>query len=189
MVMPDVPYGTYTPGKRHVGAPSDRLPIVPSVRATGLAQLVGAAEAMLELLEADAKKPIVTTTYKSRLDSGVFLHDIGEIAAQIDAAKTLLFNATGLLDAIGLSGEPFTDAAKAKHKAQCGQIVNLVHTAIESIMFLAGSSAFALDKPICRFWRDIHVGLRHITNIPMLGYEIYGRNRLGVQNISPSGAY
>jgi hypothetical protein len=28
-----------------------------------------------------------------------------------------------------------------------------------------------------------------VQNIPMLGYEIYGRDRLGVPNISPPGAY
>ena len=57
-------------------------------------------------------------------------------------------------------------------------------------MFIAGSSAFSLTNPLSRYWRDVHVGLRHITNIPMLSYEIYGRDRLGVKpNISPSGAY
>jgi hypothetical protein len=56
-------------------------------------------------------------------------------------------------------------------------------------MFQSGSSAFALDKPISRYWRDVHVAMRHVQNIPMLGYEIYGRDRLGVANISPPGAY
>jgi hypothetical protein len=56
-------------------------------------------------------------------------------------------------------------------------------------MFLAGSSSFSLDKPIQRYWRDVHVGLRHVTNIPYVGYEIYSRDRLEVENISPPGAY
>ncbi len=79
---------------------------------------------------------------------------------------------------------------RAKHKAQCAQIVDLIHNSIESLMFISGSSAFLHSNPLSRYWRDIHVGLRHVTNVPMLSYEIYGRDRLGVTpNISPPGAY
>lgn len=190
MVMMDKPFGHVEPGKKHYGAPSDRVPVVPVVRATGLAQLIGGAEAMLEIVEAESpKKPIVTTIFKSRTESGTVMHEIGRVAAQLDTARLLLFAATATLDDVGLTGRDFSFAERALHKAQCSQIVELVHQAIESLMFIAGSSAFALDKPISRFWRDIHVGLRHVQNIPMLGYEIYGRNRLGVDNITPPGAY
>ncbi len=191
MVTMDKPFGHVEPGKRHTGAPSDRLPVVPTVRATGLAQLVGAAEAMLEIVEADSpKKPIITTTYKTRTESGAMMYEIGRIAASLDTAKLLLFSATGLLDEVALSGRALADGERAKHKAQCAQIVELVHGAIEGLMFIAGSSAFSLTNPLSRYWRDVHVGLRHITNIPMLSYEIYGRDRLGLKpNISPSGAY
>ncbi len=191
MVTMDKPFGHVEPNKKHWGAASDNLPVVPVVRATGLAQLVGAAEAMLEIVESEStKKPIVTTTYKTRSESGALVHALGEVAAQLDNAKLLLFSATGMLDEAGLNRTVLTDADRAKHKAQCAQIVQLVHKSIETLMFIAGSSAFSLSNPLSRYWRDIHVGLRHITNIPMLSYEIYGRNRLGVvPNISPSGAY
>src|SRR3546814_6955260 len=89
----------------------------------------------------------------------------------------LLMAAVGTLDDIALTGREFTLMEKARHKAQCSQIIELVHRSVETLMFISDSSAFALDKPISRFWRDIHVGLRHIQNIPMLGYEIYGRNK------------
>jgi len=191
MVMMDKPFGHIEPGKRHCGAPSDTLPVVPVVRATGLAQLVGAAEAMLEIVESEApKKPIVTTTYKNRTESAVVVHEIGRVAAQLDTAKLLLFAACGLLDECALTGRKLTDNERSKHKAQCAQIVELIHSSIESLMFISGSSAFSLTNPLSRFWKDTHVGLRHVTNLPMLSYEIYGRNRLEVSpNISPSGAY
>lgn len=191
MVMMDKPFGHVEPNKRHWGAPSDNLPVVPVVRATGLAQLVGAAEAMLEIVEADSqKKPIVTTFYKTRTESGAAVHELGRIAATLDTARVLLFQATGLLDEIALSGREFPFAERARHKAQCAQIVTLVHDVVESLMFVAGSSAFSLTNPLSRYWKDVHVGLRHVTNIPMLGYEIYGRDRMGVSpNISPPGAY
>jgi alkylation response protein AidB-like acyl-CoA dehydrogenase len=191
MVMMDKPFGHVEPGKRHYGAPSDTLPVVPVVRATGLAQLVGAAEAMLEIIENEApKKPIVTTTYKVRTESGALVHEIGHVAAKLDTARLLLFAACGLLDECALTGRVLTDRERSQHKAQCAQIVELVHASIESLMFISGSSAFSLGNPLSRYWKDIHVGLRHVTNLPMLSYEIYGRDRLGINpNISPSGAY
>src|SRR3546814_2786117 len=33
----------FEPGKKHYGAPSDRVPVVPVVRSTGIAQLIGGA--------------------------------------------------------------------------------------------------------------------------------------------------
>ncbi len=191
MVTMDKPFGHVEPGKQHCGAPSDILPVVPSVRATGLAQLVGAAEAMLEIVEAESKKkPVVTTFYKARTDSGTILHDLGEVAAQLDTARLLLFTATGTLDEVALTGREFPTLERAAHKAQCAQIVELIHKSIETLMFISGSSAFSLTNPLSRYWRDVHVGLRHITNIPFLSYEIYARDRMDVKpNISPVGAY
>jgi alkylation response protein AidB-like acyl-CoA dehydrogenase len=191
MVTMDKPFGTVEPNKKYWGAPSDNLPVVPTVRATGIAQLVGAADAMLEIIEADSKKkPIVTTFYKNRTESGLVMHDLGQVAAQLDTARLLTFAATETLDDVALTGRPFPDLERSKHKAQCAQVIELVHASIETMMFIAGSSAFSLNNPLSRYWRDIHVGLRHVTNVPYLGYEIYAKDRMGVKpNISPSGAY
>lgn len=191
MVTMDKPFGHIEPGKKHVGAASDFLPVVPTVRATGLAQLLGGAEYMLELMEADApKKNIVTTTYAKRSDSHVHIYELGKVAAQLDNAKILLLDATAQLDSAALAGRKFSQLEAAKHKAQCSTVVELIHGAIEKLMFLAGSSAFSLTNPLQRYWRDLHVGLRHVQNIPQLGFEIYGRDRLGIApNISPPGAY
>ena len=190
MVMMDKPFGHVEPGKQHHGAPLDTLPVVPVVRATGLAQLVGCAEAMLEIVIAESpKKPIVTTFYKNRTESGAAVHEIGRVAATLDTARLLLFTACGTLDEIALSGRAFTFAERARHKAQCAQIVELIHESIEALMFISGSSAFSTTNPLSRYWKDCHVGLRHVTNIPMLSYEIYGRDLLAVANISPPGAY
>jgi 3-hydroxy-9,10-secoandrosta-1,3,5(10)-triene-9,17-dione monooxygenase len=161
------------------------------VRTTGIAQLIGGAEAMLEIVASESKvKPIVTTLYKNRAESGAVVHEIGRVAAQLDAARVLLFSALATLDDVALSGREFPFAERAKHKALCAQIIDHVHASVESLMFIAGSSAFALSNPLSRYWKDIHVALRHVTNVPMLAYEIYGRDRLDVKpNISPPGAY
>ena len=40
----------------------------------------------------------------------------------------------------------------------------LLHNSIEGIMYVSGSSAFSLSNPLQRYWRDVHVGLRHVQN-------------------------
>lgn len=190
MVLMDERAGQIDRTKRHFGAPSDLLPVVPVVRTTGIAQLIGAVEAMLEIVRDEAsKKPVLTTIIAPRTNSGAYMRDLGEAAAMIDTAKLILFHLVGDFDRIGLTDGELTLEEKARHRAQCAQMIKLVHSASESLMFLAGSSAFALDKPISRYWKDVSMGLRHIQNIPTIGYEIYGRNIAGGDMISPPGAY
>ncbi|WP_404476546.1 acyl-CoA dehydrogenase [Novosphingobium sp. BL-52-GroH] len=189
MVLMDERAGQIDRTKRHFGAPSDLLPAVPVVRTTGVAQLVGAVEAMLEIVTAEsAKKPVLTTFITPRTNSGAYMRDLGEAAAMIDTAKLILFDITAKLDRVGL-GEEYTLAEKARHRAGTAQIIELVHGASESLMFQAGSSGFATDKPINRYWRDVSMATRHIQNIPTIGYEIYGRNTAGADPISPPGSY
>jgi alkylation response protein AidB-like acyl-CoA dehydrogenase len=189
MVLMDERAGQIDRTKRHFGAPSDLLPAVPVVRTTGIAQLIGAVEAMLEIVTAESpKKPVLTTIIGPRTSSGAYMRDLGEAAAMVNTAKLILFDLTAKLDRIGL-GEEFTIAEKAQHRAGGAQMIELIHGASESLMFQAGSSAFALDKPINRYWRDVSMATRHIQNIPTIGYEIYGRAIAGADPISPPGAY
>ena len=189
MVLMNERAGQIDPTKRHFGAPSDLMPAVPVVRTTGIAQLIGAVEAMVEIVAAEApKKPVLTTFIATRTNSGAYMRDLGEAAAMVNTAKLILFDLTAKLDRVGL-GEEFTLAEKAAHRAAGAQMIELVHGASESVMFQAGSSAFALDKPINRYWRDVSMATRHIQNIPTIGYEIFGRNLTGADGISPPGAY
>lgn len=189
MVLMNERAGQIDSTKRHFGAPSDLLPAIPVVRTTGIAQLIGAVEAMLEIVSAESsKKPVLTTFVTPRTNSGAYMRDLGESAAMIDTAKLILFDLTAKLDRVG-TGEAFTIEEKAKHRAAGAQMIELVHGASESLMFQAGSSAFALDKPINRYWRDVSMAARHIQNIPTIGYEIYGRKLAGGDDISPPGAY
>jgi alkylation response protein AidB-like acyl-CoA dehydrogenase len=189
MVLMDERAGQIDRTKRHFGAPSDLLPVVPVVRTTGIAQLIGAVEAMLEIVTAESVKPVLTTLIGPRTGSGAYMRDLGEAAAMLDTAKLILFHLVGEFDQIGLTGTELSLADKARHRAQCAQMIKLVHSASESLMFQAGSSAFMLDKPISRYWKDVSMGLRHIQNIPTIGYEIYGRDIAGGDMISPPGAY
>jgi alkylation response protein AidB-like acyl-CoA dehydrogenase len=189
MVLMDERAGQIDRTKRHFGAPSDLLPVVPVVRTTGIAQLIGAVEAMLEIVTAESNRPVLTTLIGPRSGSGAYMRDLGEAAAMLDTAKLILFHLVGDFDRVALSDGELTIAEKARHRAQCAQMIKLVHGASESLMFQSGSSAFSTEKPISRYWKDVSMALRHIQNIPTIGYEIYGRNIAGGDMISPPGAY
>jgi alkylation response protein AidB-like acyl-CoA dehydrogenase len=189
MVLMDERAGQIDRTKRHFGAPSDVLPVVPVVRTTGIAQLIGAVEAMLEIVTAESGKPVLTTLIGPRTGSGAYMRDLGEAAAMLETAKLVLFHLVGELDQVALTGVELSIADKARHRAQCAQMIKMIHGASESLMFQTGSSGFMLDKPISRYWKDVSMGLRHIQNIPTIGYEIYGRDIAGGDKISPPGAY
>ena len=74
MVLMDERAGQIDRTKKHFGAPSDLIPAIPVVRTTGIAQLVGAVEAMAEIVTADAGKPVLTTVIGPRRESGAYMH-------------------------------------------------------------------------------------------------------------------
>ena len=62
----------------------------------------------------------------------------------------------------------------------------LLSAALEKIMFVGGSSAFAQANALQRFWRDFNMAARHAIYLPDFGYEVYGAMRLGIsQTVVP----
>ena len=183
--------GTAEARKKHAGAPSDWYPVMAVGRATNLAQLLGGAQQMLELIEADVvKKPLIGTMYQKKAESGAYVHDIGRIAAQLNNAELILFDSYRRFDERAAAGKGWSDHELARSKAEGAQAVGLIHRSIEEIMFIGGSSAFALSNPLQRYWRDIHMALRHILHIPQLAFEHYGRQRLELKpDLLPPGTF
>ena len=174
-------FGYREPGKKHVGAPSDNWQVFPLIRAAGLGQLVGAVEAALELaLEGAQRKPVPNTTYTKQMNSPVVQRNLGEAAAKIDTAALLVDSLCGVQDQAALSGRQFTPLERAQQKAGCAITIDLLSTALDKIMFVGGSSAFAYANELQRFWRDFNTAARHAIYLPDFGYEVYGAIRLGI---------
>lgn len=190
MVLAEKSFGSERDTQKHAGEPSDYWPVIPLIRSAGLGLLLGAAAAALELvLESAGKRGIPSTSYKRQADAPVAQRDLGEAAAKIDAARMLVEDATGVLDSHALRREQPSLAARARTKSQAATVVKLLTEAVDSIMFCAGSSAFMLNNPLQRFWRDLNVGSRHAIYNPQVGYEIFGRTLLSVEpNITPDSA-
>lgn len=70
---------------------------------------------------------------------------------------------------------------------ECGYAAKLVREAIDSLVSVAGASAFAEASPIQRMWRDANVASRHAMLASGPDLENYGRALLGVEgNITPN---
>jgi 3-hydroxy-9,10-secoandrosta-1,3,5(10)-triene-9,17-dione monooxygenase len=175
-------FGYREPGKRHVGAPSDNWQVFPLIRAAGLGQLVGAAEAALELaLEGAQRKPVPNTTYTRQMNSPVIQRNLGEAAAKIEAASLLAISLCDEQDQAALAARQLTSIERARQKAACALTVELLGAALDKIMYVGGSSAFALSNDLQRFWRDFNMAARHAIYLPDFGYEAYGGMRLGLE--------
>lgn len=179
--------GGHEPGKRHVGEPSDFWPFMPFLRATAHAVVAGAAAAIIErVIEAAHKRPILYTHYQRQADAVMMQGELGKAAARIAAAEALTFKNCDLIDNAGLARERLTPMQRAQSKGEGSLAVELLNEAVEQAMFLAGSSAYADSNPIQRLYRDASFAMRHVANLPYVGYEIFGKSLLGVEpNISP----
>lgn len=180
-VSADKTFGHREPGKKHVGAPSDNWQVFPLIRAAGLGQLVGAADAALELaLEGAQRKPVPNTTYAKQMNSPVVQRNLGEAAAKIDAAALMVDSLCDAQDEAALAGRQLTLLERARQKAGCALTIELLGSALDKIMFVGGSSAFAYANEMQRFWRDFNMAARHAIYLPDFGYEVYGAMRLGI---------
>jgi alkylation response protein AidB-like acyl-CoA dehydrogenase len=187
MVRAEATFGHREPGKRHVGAASDNWPLIPTIRASGTGLLIGAAEAAYELaLDTAQKRGVAATTYSKQMNSPVVQRNLGEAGAKIRGAKLLGEEVCEILDAAALAGETLPQLERAELKAQGALIVELCTSAMDKIMSAAGSSAYSRSNDLQRFWRDFSVAAHHAINAPDVGYEIFGREVLGVTpNIVP----
>ena len=133
------------------------------VRAGFLALLLGGAMTVHELTQQ-------ATRAKVR-QSSVALAQLSKAAAQIETARLVLLEILEKLDEVRDAGAELAPDDRASHEVRAAHIVELIHGAVEASMFIAGSSALMHANPLSRYWRDMHVGLRHLST-PHVAHEV-----------------
>lgn len=169
------------PGKRNYGAVSDFFAQMAFVHRTMTGTPLGAAEGLLQCVsEAATSKPLVGTVFAKQSESQVVAKEIGEAAIKIDTARLLIEHATTTIDEAALARRTLSERERAHNKAQANYAIQILAEAVQSLMFVAGSSGFNHANPAARYWRDFSMVARHFGNIPAVGHEVYGRSLLGV---------
>jgi alkylation response protein AidB-like acyl-CoA dehydrogenase len=159
--------------------PRDLWPMEPRFPLGVLAPMLGAAEAMLELVSATMpKRGVVGWRYHHQADSETLVGQLGEAAMEIDSAWLHIRRGAAGLDEIAPLRE-LSGYDKAQIQADCGYAMALLRRAGERLMDVAGPSGFATSNSLQRFWRDLSFGSRHNAMNSRLSLELYGRAILG----------
>jgi 3-hydroxy-9,10-secoandrosta-1,3,5(10)-triene-9,17-dione monooxygenase len=107
---------------------------------------------------------------------------LARAAAQLDAAQLLLAR-------IAEAPEPPSLELRARAMRDYSAASELIVAAIDGLLAVSGSSAFAVTHPIQRAWRDIHFAASHHALNPEMNFSHFGRSMLGVERLPAQDSY
>lgn len=158
---------------------SDYWVLFPLVRAKAVGVLVGTVEGQLEAVAAAASRPAMYSNYQQKQDSAAFRACIGETAAKIGTARTVMDSANETLDRSALEARRLSRDEALRVRGQVALAIKLLAEASNTLMDLAGSSGFSESQLAQRYWLDFNVGARHAIFNPYVSFEAYGDSVLG----------
>jgi alkylation response protein AidB-like acyl-CoA dehydrogenase len=166
----------------HAGAePLYRSAFVPILALVLIGPQLGMGRAALELVTSKAaKKPISYTFYAAQRDSTAFQLQIAEAARLIDTAHLHAYRAADDIDEAAARGVYPDFLARARVRSDTGYVAECVTRAIDILLSAHGAGSFAEVNALQRIWRDSATAARHAVVSPVVGYEVYGKALLGV---------
>jgi alkylation response protein AidB-like acyl-CoA dehydrogenase len=118
-------------------------------------------------------------------DDPYVMYAIGEAAADINAARQeLLANADRIYDIVDSGQEVSFEDRAAGRRTQIRAVWRAV-SAVDEIFARCGGNAARMDKPLQRYWRDVHVGQAHAIHVPGTVYHASALSSLGVDPEGP----
>ncbi|MFE0923440.1 acyl-CoA dehydrogenase family protein [Streptomyces nigra] len=152
------------------GRPLDIVSQTVSVTAT----LAGAALGALDVVKAviQTRKPPMTR-YNSLAESASARHVFAEAEHMVTSGYDRLISLAARITE-QLPGDDVTAVQRSSMRMEVVSILQQFLRAVDLLLDLHGSSAFVLDNPLQRFWRDLNVGARHAQLSTYLTTENYG---------------
>ncbi|WP_328396050.1 acyl-CoA dehydrogenase family protein [Nocardia sp. NBC_00416] len=143
------------------------------------AAVIGIAEGALAA-HLDYQRDRVGAQGTAVKDDPYVLFAISEAAADINAARQeLLANVDRIWHLVDSGGEvTFADRA-AGRRTQVRAAWRAV-MAVDQIFARSGGNALRMDKPLQRYWRDVHAGLNHAIHVPSTVYHASALSSLGI---------
>lgn len=176
------------PARKHSGTHSDYWAFVPALALSLTGAVLGAAEAVLELVaQGTHQRGISYTSYERQTASQIVHNQIAQAALKIQGAWLHADRAADEIERLAGTGDRMEYLSRARIRGECGLIGRLVREAVDELVSIAGAASFAEASVLQRFWRDINVATRH----PHLAYahnlELYGRAFLGLEGNITTG--
>ena len=146
--------------------------------------VIGIAEGALAA-HLDYQRARVSATGTAIKDDPYVMYAIGEAAADINAARQeLLANADRIYDIVDSGKEVSFEDRAAGRRTQVRAVWRAV-SAVDEIFARCGGNAARMDKPLQRYWRDVHVGQAHAIHVPGTVYHASALSSLGVDPQGP----
>ena len=171
--------GEATPGSAVNPGPLYRMPLFSLFGKGIVAPALGIARGALAL--------VVDRLGGQRMQSGARLAEeptaqlrVGEAAAEIDAAWTLLRRDCGEVHARAEAGEVPSLEERHRWRRNDAYAGKLLAQAVDRLMALGGAGGNAEDSPLQRHWRDMHALASHIALAWDAQGANYGRVALGL---------
>jgi 3-hydroxy-9,10-secoandrosta-1,3,5(10)-triene-9,17-dione monooxygenase len=164
-----------------------RLPFAAVATLLVVGPLLGLGRAALKLVIDEAPTKAMHHTFFSRQSEspGVQIQ-IAEAALRLHTARLHAYDIAATLDHAATAGELVTYAARAETRARAGYLAQQVIDAISILVNVHGSGSFAESNRLQQYWRDANTAARHAGLQPVVGYEVYGKSLLGIEErISP----
>jgi alkylation response protein AidB-like acyl-CoA dehydrogenase len=144
---------------------------------------LGLGRAALEFVrEKSGSRPISYTLFEKQNTSVAFQLQIAQAATMIDTAHLHAYRAADDIDRAAASGVYPDMITRTRIRADTGYVAEKITQAIDLLLFAHGAGSFAESSPLQRIWRDSAVGARHAVVLPAVGYEVYGKALLGIEN-------
>lgn len=145
---------------------------------------IGIAEGALAAA-LDYQRQRVNSSGVAIKDDPYVMYAIGEAAADINAARQeLLANVDRIYDMVDAGKEVSFEDRAAGRRTQVRAVWRAV-SAVDEIFARCGGNGTRMDKPLQRYWRDVHVGQAHAIHVPSTVYHASALSSLGVD---PQGA-
>lgn len=180
MSVPAAIEGHY--GTEYTGETFYRSALVPVLALVLVGPQLGLGRAALELVRGKAaRKPISYTFFEAQADSVAFQLQLAEAAMLIDTAHLHAYRAADDIDQAAARGVYPGYLTRARVRADTGYVAEKITRAIDILLSAHGAGSFADVSPLQRIWRDSATAARHAVVSPVVGYEIYGKALLGVE--------
>ena len=145
---------------------------------------IGIAEGALAAA-LDYQRERVNSSGVAIKDDPYVMYAIGEAAADINAARQeLLANADRIYAIVDAGKEVSFEDRAAGRRTQVRAVARAV-SAVDEIFARCGGNGTRMDKPLQRYWRDVHVGQAHAIHVPGTVYHASALSSLGVDPQGP----
>jgi alkylation response protein AidB-like acyl-CoA dehydrogenase len=106
---------------------------------------------------------------------------IAEAALKLKTAELHAYSLAEAWDGSAVRGKTLDYDARTEALARCGHAAQQVLEAVDILLDVHGASSFMNANPIQRYWRDANTAARHAGLNAAVGYEVFGKALLGVE--------